>query len=69
MGAETLIHLMEDGQDLRAVVPRRVRAGLGERVHVRCRAGQVHVFGADGRRVHGPEHAQRAPAPARTATA
>jgi ABC-type sugar transport system ATPase subunit len=56
MGAETLLHLMEDGQDLRAVVPRRVRAASGERVHVRCRPGQVHVFDGEGARVHGAEH-------------
>jgi len=53
MGAETLLHLVEDGQDLRAVVPRRVRAPVGERVHVRCRPGQAHVFDGQGMRVHG----------------
>jgi multiple sugar transport system ATP-binding protein len=61
MGAETLLHLMEDGQDLRAVVPRRVRANQGERVHVRCRAGQVHVFDPNGRRIHGFERTAAGP--------
>jgi multiple sugar transport system ATP-binding protein len=56
MGAETLLHLMENGQDLRAVVPRRVGVRPGERVQVRCRAGQVHVFDRSGARVHGAEH-------------
>jgi ABC-type sugar transport system ATPase subunit len=69
MGAETLLHLMEDGQDLRAVVPRRVRAPVGERVHVRCRPGQVHVFDAEGARVHGAEHEAAAAGQARRASA
>jgi multiple sugar transport system ATP-binding protein len=61
MGAETLLHLMEDGQDLRAVVPRRIRASHGERVHVRCRPGQVHVFDAEGRRIHALEETANSP--------
>ena len=51
MGAETLLHLVADGRDLRAVVDRRVRPALGSRVHVRLRPRQVHIFDAAGARV------------------
>lgn len=51
MGAETLIHLLEDGRDLRVVVNHRVPVEIGSRVHVRFRTGQVHVFDATERAV------------------
>lgn len=44
MGAENLLHLVEGGHDLRVVVDRSVRVAQGERLHVRFRAGQTHVF-------------------------
>ena len=51
MGAETLIHMMESGHDVRVVVDRDMRFNPGERVHMRCRPDQAHVFGSDGARV------------------
>ena len=51
MGAETLVHLAEDGRDLRIVVDHRVHPEVGSRVHVRFRPGQTHVFDAGERRV------------------
>ena len=51
MGAETLIHLMEDGRDLRAVVDRRVSVSVGSHVHVRSREGRAHVFDNSGQLV------------------
>ena len=51
MGAETLIHLAEDGRELRIVVDHRVHAEVGHRVHVRFRPGQTHVFDGAERRV------------------
>jgi ABC-type sugar transport system ATPase subunit len=51
MGAETLLHLVADGRDLRAVVDRRVRLTIGAQVHVRLRPSQVHIFDAAGVRI------------------
>ncbi|MFO1069987.1 MAG: ABC transporter ATP-binding protein [Geminicoccaceae bacterium] len=51
MGAETLVHAIEDGRDLRVVVDRSRRVRGGERLHLRPKAGQVHVFDASGKRV------------------
>src|SRR5690606_234358 len=51
MGAETLLHLVADGRDLRAVVDRRINPAIGARVHVRPRPSQVHVFDAAGARI------------------
>ncbi|MGH6896566.1 MAG: ABC transporter ATP-binding protein [Geminicoccaceae bacterium] len=51
MGAETLLHLVADGRDLRAVVDRRIRPAIGSQVHVRLRPSQVHIFDAAGGRV------------------
>jgi ABC-type sugar transport system ATPase subunit len=48
MGAETLAHLVEQGADLRCVVQSSVAPAPGERVAVRCKAGQLHVFNEDG---------------------
>jgi multiple sugar transport system ATP-binding protein len=44
MGAETLAHLVEQGADLRCVVQSNVAPAAGNRVAVRCKAGQLHVF-------------------------
>ena len=50
MGAETLLHLVREGVDLRCVVQRN-RAAIGDLMSVRCKPGQLHVFGPDGRLV------------------
>jgi multiple sugar transport system ATP-binding protein len=59
MGAETLLHLVADGRDLRAVVDRRVKPAIGAPVPVRLRPSQVHIFDAAGARVP-TEQARRA---------
>jgi len=51
MGAETLAHLVEQGADLRCVVPSNVAPVPGQRVAVRCKAGQLHVFDELGKLV------------------
>ncbi|MGI9504184.1 MAG: ABC transporter ATP-binding protein, partial [Geminicoccaceae bacterium] len=51
MGAETLLHLLVDDQELRVVVDRRRKPSVGQSVHLRCRPNQVHLFGADGQRI------------------
>jgi ABC-type sugar transport system ATPase subunit len=51
MGAETLLHVVGPGRELRIVVDRHLEARIGERLHLRFKPGQVHVFGADQRRV------------------
>jgi ABC-type sugar transport system ATPase subunit len=51
MGAETLLHLLADGNDMRAVVDRRVRVAVGDKVHVRLRRSQTHLFDQAGIRV------------------
>ncbi|MBV9756332.1 MAG: ABC transporter ATP-binding protein [Alphaproteobacteria bacterium] len=51
MGAEVLAHLVQGGADLRCVVPHTTRLAIGERVGLRCKPGQLHVFAADGRLV------------------
>ena len=51
MGAETLVHLVEGGHELRVVVDHRVRVEVGSRVHVSPRPAQTHVFDAAERRV------------------
>src|SRR5918996_1657473 len=51
MGAETLLHLVADGRDMRAVVDRRIKPAIGSRVHVRLRPSQVHIFDAAGARL------------------
>ena len=52
MGAETLIHARTaDGGDIRVVVQRDRRVKVGEALHLMPEAGQVHVFGDDGRAV------------------
>ena len=61
MGAETLLHLVAERRDLRAVVDRRVKPALGSQVHVRLRPSQVHIFDGSGERV-AIEPGGRAPA-------
>jgi multiple sugar transport system ATP-binding protein len=51
MGAETLLHLVDGGLEFRAVVDRRTVVRVGERVNLRFRPGQTHVFDSSGRRV------------------
>lgn len=51
MGAETLLHLLIGGQELRVVVDRRQRPAVGKAVHLRCRPSQLHLFGNDGLRI------------------
>jgi ABC-type sugar transport system ATPase subunit len=51
MGAETLAHLVDGERDLRVVFDHRVRLAEGERVRIRFREGQTHVFDAGGQRV------------------
>ncbi|MCU0906922.1 MAG: ABC transporter ATP-binding protein [Rhodobacteraceae bacterium] len=54
MGAETLIHARTSGGgDIRVVVPRDRRVKVGEALHLMPEAGQVHVFGTDGKAVRG----------------
>ena len=48
MGAETLAHLIEQGVDLRCVVQSNIRLAPGDRVAVRCKPGQLHVFDSSG---------------------
>jgi ABC-type sugar transport system ATPase subunit len=62
MGAETLLHLLADGRDLRAVVGRRVRVPVGATVHAHLRPSQTHIFDADGRRIALEEKPQEVPA-------
>jgi ABC-type sugar transport system ATPase subunit len=51
MGAETLIHLVEGGRELRVVVDPRVEVRIGSQVHLRPRPDQTHVFDASERRI------------------
>ncbi|HTO83172.1 MAG TPA: ABC transporter ATP-binding protein [Methylomirabilota bacterium] len=51
MGAETLLHLVDGKLEFRIVVDRRSGARVGERVNLRFRPGQTHVFDASERRV------------------
>jgi len=51
MGAETLLHLVDGELEFRIVVDRRSGARVGERVNLRFRPGQTHVFDASERRV------------------
>jgi ABC-type sugar transport system ATPase subunit len=52
MGAETLVHARgASGQDIRVVLPRERRVGVGETLHLRCDPRQTHVFAANGRAV------------------
>jgi multiple sugar transport system ATP-binding protein len=59
MGAEVLLHLLADGQDLRAVVGRDDRVAVGTTVHARLRPSQTHVFDDRGKRIALADHAPR----------
>jgi multiple sugar transport system ATP-binding protein len=48
MGAEMLLHLVEHGTDIRCVVSHTARIAVGERIGVRCKPGQLHVFDEQG---------------------
>ncbi|MCB1379803.1 MAG: ABC transporter ATP-binding protein [Alphaproteobacteria bacterium] len=52
MGAETLIHARSaSGGDIRVVVSRDKKIKMGESLHLMPDAGQVHIFGQDGKAV------------------
>ena len=51
MGAETLVHMLEGERDIRVVVERTRRVRPGERLHMRPKPGQVHVFDETGGRI------------------
>ncbi|MFO1351176.1 MAG: ABC transporter ATP-binding protein [Gammaproteobacteria bacterium] len=51
LGAETLVHMLEDGRDMRVVLRRGATISAGERVHLRGKAGQIHLFDAKGERL------------------
>ena len=51
MGAETLLHLKTQAEELRVVTDRRTTLAYGDHVHVRPRAGQIHLFDARGERI------------------
>ena len=51
MGAETLLHVVGPGRDLRVMVDHHVNARVGERLHLRFKPGQTHVFDGSERRV------------------
>ncbi len=51
MGAETLIHAVEEGRDIRVVVERGQRVSVGDRLHLRPKRGQLHLFDSTGQRV------------------
>ena len=51
MGAETLLHLKTQAEELRVVTNHRNTLAYGDHVHVRPRAGQLHLFDASGERI------------------
>lgn len=51
MGAETLVHALQAGSDVRVVFDHLVPVQPGEAIRVRVRPGQLHVFAGDGGRV------------------
>jgi len=52
MGAENLIHMLEEDRDLRVVVDRSQTVREGERLNIRFRPEQTHVFDQFTKRVH-----------------
>jgi hypothetical protein len=42
---------LDRGRDIRVVVNRRQRVAPGERLHLRAKPAQLHLFGEDGRRI------------------
>ncbi len=51
MGAETLLHMTTEDEELRVVTDHRTAPRLGAHIHVRPRAGQIHLFDAGGMRI------------------
>lgn len=51
MGAETLLHLKTQAEELRVVTDHRAAPAHGANVHVRPRAGQIHLFDEHGGRI------------------
>jgi len=51
MGAETLLHLKTQAEELRVVTDRRAVRAHGAHVHIRPRAGQIHLFDAHGEKI------------------
>ena len=51
LGAEMLVHLVEQGVAMRCVVPSAMNISVGDRVSVRCKSGQLHVFDNAGKLV------------------
>jgi multiple sugar transport system ATP-binding protein len=51
MGAETLLHVVGPGRELRVIVDQHVNARVGERLNLRFKSGQTHVFDGSERRV------------------
>ena len=45
MGAETLLHLQADDQDIRVVLDRHQVVCEGERLHLGLAADKLHLFG------------------------
>jgi ABC-type sugar transport system ATPase subunit len=48
MGAEILLHMVEHGAELRCVVPHTTRVAVGDKIGLRCKPGQLHVFNEQG---------------------
>ena len=51
MGAETLLHLQADSQDIRVVLGRDKVVREGERLHLGLALDKLHLFGEDGGRI------------------
>jgi ABC-type sugar transport system ATPase subunit len=51
MGAETLVHLRADSQDIRVVFGRDNVVREGERLHLGLSVEKIHFFGHDGKRI------------------
>ena len=51
MGADMLVHLVEQRVDVRCVVLSGRRLSVGDRVSFRCKSGQMHVFDGGGKLV------------------
>ena len=52
MGAETLIHAVRGGTDIRVVFDHLVPVSPGDQIRFRIKSGQLHVFDGNGERVH-----------------
>ncbi len=49
MGAETLIHAITEGADIRVVVDRSQKVTVGEKINLAIKPGQILAFGQDER--------------------